>query len=73
MDTNATFTMDDVVLVRDAEYFLELQWLLIDTPLEEIRKYINIFEIFFSEGGQPAMEPNVIYYFRSVNFCNIFS
>uniref|UniRef100_A0A2S2NAI4 Neprilysin n=1 Tax=Schizaphis graminum TaxID=13262 RepID=A0A2S2NAI4_SCHGA len=40
MDTNATWTMSDTILVRNPEYFLELQSKLIDTPLEEIQQFL---------------------------------
>ncbi|XP_026821188.1 endothelin-converting enzyme 2-like isoform X1 [Rhopalosiphum maidis] len=39
-DTNVTWTMSDTILVRNPEYFLELQSKLIDTPLEEIQQFL---------------------------------
>ncbi|XP_060870447.1 LOW QUALITY PROTEIN: neprilysin-2-like [Metopolophium dirhodum] len=40
LESNFTWTMDDTVLVRDQDYFLELQWRLTDTPLEEIQQFL---------------------------------
>ncbi|XP_022180671.1 neprilysin-2-like [Myzus persicae] len=40
LESNHTWGMDDIVLVRNKEYFLELQWRLINTPLEEIQQLL---------------------------------
>lgn len=39
-ESNAQWTMNDVVLVRKKEYLLELQWMLIDIPLYEIQQLL---------------------------------
>ncbi|KAE9537310.1 hypothetical protein AGLY_006333 [Aphis glycines] len=39
-ESNVQWTMDDIVLVRQKEYLLELQWVLTDTPLEDIQRLI---------------------------------
>jgi len=39
-DTNSTWTMNDIILVRNPEYFLELQSKLIDTSLVEIQQFL---------------------------------
>jgi len=60
--TNNTLTMDDVVYVRNPEYFLALQSRLYNTALEEFREYpdgngvkivtsLRIYGVFGGEGG----------------------
>ncbi|XP_029344493.1 neprilysin-1 isoform X2 [Acyrthosiphon pisum] len=39
-ESNFTWTMDDLVHVRNKEFFLELQWKLSSTPLEEIQQFL---------------------------------
>ncbi|KAL5240023.1 hypothetical protein ACI65C_007433 [Semiaphis heraclei] len=39
-ETNCTWNIDDQVLVRNPDYFLELQSKLINTPMEEIQQFI---------------------------------
>lgn len=43
--TNITLTMDDVVFVRNPEYFLSLHSHIVNTPLEEIRKRIMFINL----------------------------